>query len=611
MMPNVSRGADVRRLMWYLAGPGRFNEHTNQRVLAGDVVTMAVYAGRIDERRAWELGRLIDSPRQTLLKGEPVRVTSYKKAHGLMGEGMDRAQAFETATSDENTWHCSLALRPEEGQLSDQQWRSIADDFMTEMELVSRSDGVPNVRWVAVNHGLNRGGGDHIHIAASVVRPDGSLADLQYDWPRSQEACQVLERRHGLEVLASREFDGTEQATKPAERARMQRLGAPETDREALQRRVRALAASADSEAGWLRELRDQQIVARPFFAPGGEEVTGYSVRMPAQRDDNGNWEKALWYSGTRLGKDLTLTALRGWAPWDHSAEARDGALEEWRHWERSSHRGRPRHVDPAARQDVIAQLGRWSAHMRTIPYTDRDSWEKAASQSAGLFAALSMQTETAPGPLDRMSRQLARAGTNRPAHRKPGNPHEAAARGLARMVWASASPQSSNIALVHAVTDSLLAVRDMHAACDRAHSATALASNARRALTEIHMRADGLDPSRPYEADKGSPAWAAAVRAGAVVDGHDSAPVETVIQSAAVARTAATQRTAALRPGVRDPRPQPWAELRQQRHSTSEAPTSAPAQATPPRKRPPKQPSAAPPSSPPRQPGRNRGLGR
>lgn len=54
----------------------------------------------------------------------------------------------------------------------------------------------------------------------------------------------------------------------------------------------------------------------RPRYAKGGtEEVVGYAVRMPAQKNlATGTWEKAVWYGGGQLSKDLTLSALRDWA---------------------------------------------------------------------------------------------------------------------------------------------------------------------------------------------------------------------------------------------------------------------------------------------------------
>jgi len=570
-MPNATKGSDVKWLMWYLAGPGRYNEHVNQRVLAGDVVSMAVFGGRIDKARAFELGKLIDSPRQTLLRGEPVTVTSYTKARSLMAEGMSRKEAFAAATSDENTWHCSLALRPEEGALSDEKWRVIAEDFMREMGFTGGAE-VPDVRWAAVHHGPNRNGCDHIHIAMSVVRPDGTLADMMYDRPRSQRAAGVIERRHGLQVLASRETGETEKATTPAERAHMQRVGGAETDREALRRRVRAAAAAAGSEAEWLRELREQQIVVRPRFGKDStEEVTGYSVRMPAQRNaETGQWENPRGYSGLQLGKDLTLPALRSWAEWDTSDAAREEAAAEWRRLLTNSHRGgRPDQMplDPAAQTHAIAALSRWSEQLRGIPIEDRAEWRRAASQTSGLLAAASVSTEPAPGPLDRLSRQLARIGDTDPALRRGSRARRSdmtAARSAARLLWSTTSEQASQLALMQALTGCFLAVAEARAAGGAAESAAAMTSQARQALTEIHMRAAGVDPTRPYETTPGSPAWIAAYRAAAYLGGEEPATIDSVVRAQQTVYATSTSRTA--QKPMTPSRPTPWRPLDEER---------------------------------------------
>jgi hypothetical protein len=239
-MPNIKKGSYMSNLLVYLAGKGRANEHRDQRVIAGDTVVEAIYGGRpLSTMQAAELARLLDSPRQLILRGAPVPSVDRAKARALMEQGMDRAAAVAEATRDHNTWHCSLSLSPEEGTLSDETWAAIAHDFMQMMGFAHRDDDVPDTRWSAIHHGLNAGGGDHIHIAMAVVRSDGSCASLYLDQVRAQQACNRLEHKYGLQVLASREERGTERATTPAERARQERIGAPETDREAMERRVR------------------------------------------------------------------------------------------------------------------------------------------------------------------------------------------------------------------------------------------------------------------------------------------------------------------------------------------------------------------------------------
>lgn len=536
-MPNIVKGSDMGGLLRYLAGPGRANEHTDPTVVAGDIVTLAVYGGRIDVSRATELAKLLDSPRQTVLRGEPVLVTNYREARAKIAEGVSRKEAFEAATRDQNVWHCSLALDPKEGQLDTAKWSAIARRFMEEMAFVDREDGAPDVRWTAIHHGLTKGGGDHIHIAMAVVCPDGSLADVRRDHPRSQEAARVIEHEFGLKVLASREDRATEQATRPDERGRAERVGAPETDREALHRRVRAVATATDNEAEFVRELRQAGMVLRPRFAKGGtDEVVGYAIRMPAQRNaKSGAWEKAIWYSGGQLAKDLTLNSMRGWTGWETSEDARTAAVEEWSR-PTTTRGGRTVGPNPMSEQDAIRQLGRWSQYMSTIPVSDRDAWAKAASQTAGLFAAASVRTETKPGPLDSVSRQLARAG-QLPAHqRRPQQVHGQGVRAVARMLWSMQSEATSKVALAVALTECLLAIMDMLAERDRAQAAKMLASHAHRSLTQVHMRAAGTDPTRRTVpvTEVGSPPWAAARRSLAVINREDRQAVEDEVSTSA-----------------------------------------------------------------------------
>lgn len=532
MIPNIKKGSYMRDLLVYLAGKGKENEHRDQRVIAGDLVTRTVFGGRITTARAAEMARLLDSPRQTVLRGEPVLTTDRAKARTLIAQGMDRREALEAATRDVNTWHCSLSLRPEEGQLSEKTWAAIADDFMELMGFAGRGDGVPDVRWGAIAHGLNKGGGDHIHIAMGVVRPDGSIADLYQDYPRAQKACNVLEHRYGLEVLASREEGGAERATKPAERARMEREGAPETDREAMQRRVRALAVAAGSEAEWVRELRAAGIVPKAYYEKGGRDaVTGYSVEWRPDRGADGRREKTLTFSGLRLGKDMTLPQLRKWAGWDQSPEAAAEALAEWN--KATDSRGRPRISSPLDEQQAIAELAQWSEYMRTIPVDDRAAWAEAAGRTSGIFAAASVATEYAPGPLDRLSRRLASA-SELDAHKRPERPvHGTQLKAVARMLWIKKGQSAADLALMYAMMDCLLAVRDMMNATERARTAEKASAAARATLAEIHMRADGIDPTKPYITEKGSPPWLAQTQAAVVVDGLDSAAAQADMRAA------------------------------------------------------------------------------
>ncbi|MBF5001517.1 hypothetical protein IRT45_30770 [Nocardia sp. BSTN01] len=67
-------------------------------------------------------------------------------------------------------------------------------------------------------------------------------------------------------------------------------------------------------------------------------------------------------------------------------------------------------------------------------------------------------------------------------------------------------------------------------------------------------MRRDGIDPDQPYDKTEGSPAWAAAMRSAAVVDGHDRGTIENQIRIARAQR--ATQPTPGKTTGPQQPSP-------------------------------------------------------
>ncbi|NEW48190.1 hypothetical protein, partial [Nocardia cyriacigeorgica] len=86
---------------------------------------------------------------------------------------------------------------------------------------------------------------------------------------------------------------------------------------------------------------------------------------------------------------------------------------------------------------------------------------------------------------------------------------------------------------LMYALMDLLIAIQEMCETTNRARTAAAMAAEARKSLTEIHMRQAGIDLSRPFVRDTGSPAWAAERRATVILDRGDLARVEDEIHTA------------------------------------------------------------------------------
>jgi len=180
-MPNITRGQRMGGLLVYLAGPGRANEHTDPHLVAGDPAVMAWHDDAVlDRDAALAVARQVDRPRH----------------------------AFGVEVPGGSVWHCSLSVAAAEGQLTDEKWGAIAHDFVTEMGFAGgdpADGGRAACRWVAVRHGASGAGNDHVHVAVSLVREDGTKASVWNDRPRAQRVAGELEKTYGLAVLESRQ----------------------------------------------------------------------------------------------------------------------------------------------------------------------------------------------------------------------------------------------------------------------------------------------------------------------------------------------------------------------------------------------------------------------
>ncbi|MGV9668368.1 relaxase/mobilization nuclease domain-containing protein [Nocardia niigatensis] len=428
MIPKIRRGKKLSGLVAYLLGPGEHNEHTNRHIVAGSPTVMREmwlenFDGPGDDEAAREtalaVAHEIEIPRR--LYNTAVRMKA-KVGVGGRDLGMDvvePARRGEEGTyKDAPVWHCVLALMPGE-ELSDEKWEQVAETFMERMGFTGTPDGKrAQARWVAVRHGLSGAGGegqDHIHIAASLVREDGSkVSTYDYgpglakgDWKRADQVCGELEHEFGLQVLATRREGGGLSENSRAELERQKRLGTPETERERLRRLVRAHATAADSEAEFVTGLREAGISIRPRYAAGGRtEVTGYSVRWRRDGDEVGPW-----VGGGTLAGDLSLTALRD-QQWPDSPEARAEALGAWMNRTRDGARTARTGGDLSERwQQAAVEAQQWRQAMAEVPYSDRVQWAYVAGQAAGVFAAFSEALEgDQPGAFAAAAKELTRS---------------------------------------------------------------------------------------------------------------------------------------------------------------------------------------------------------
>lgn len=381
-MPNITRGGNARGLMVYLLGPGRANEHVDQHILAGteDIAGPDFFGGRtLTHDEALRAGRRLDLDR--LEHGTEVISTRTRWDY----EAQEMASA---GRGPAHVWHCSLTLHPDEAALSDETWKKLAEDFVDEMGFTA-SSGKAACRWVAVRHGVNAGGGDHIHIAVNLVREDGTKASVWRDWPRAQAACNTLERRYGLAVVESREHQRGSRGDSPAEQAAARRDGQALTDRARLEIALRAAASGARTESEFLLALRGTGVLVRPRYAKGTREhVDGFSV---AVRPPEG--ARPTWIGAYYVARDLSLRRLRtGWA--DVSGERRK-ALALWAPQRRTPGRPWVSREEWAGRQKemwkaMAAAVDESLARLDAVPVGDDESLAACARDAAGVFASLS-----------------------------------------------------------------------------------------------------------------------------------------------------------------------------------------------------------------------------
>lgn len=390
---TTSFGSDPAGLTYYLMGPGRSNEHTNQRVLAGSPEFMWEFSTALtDTANARAMGNFLDQP----------------------------ARDFGINPKAGHVRHIVLALSPEEtkelgGGLSDEAWSTIAEEYLDGMGFTD-SEGLATTRWSAFHHGFTLGEGDHIHIVTSIARVDGSKVSTSNEFRRSNRVREEIEARHGLHRvgggIGARDYARGELESLARRRAeakywreakltpgmvpwkmldtatRTHLIGEQlniEQPRFELARSVRAAGAGAQSESEYIRRLRGNGLLVRPFYAKGStEQVAGYSVAMKPVHG-----ERPIWYGGSTLGKDLSLPSLR--AGWPESEASL--ALPEWK----AAAKNRAfATADFGAVSGV--EMGKYFKELKSYlevfartDVNDLAQYAAAARDGAGLFAAWSV----------------------------------------------------------------------------------------------------------------------------------------------------------------------------------------------------------------------------
>lgn len=346
MNPHVLKsGKDAAGLTRYLFGPGKANEHTNQRMLAGSPELMGEWAGSaLTMAEATHLGRVVEASWRR--QYAPELAMAGASTGGISRENL-RADV-ETSVDKDHVFHVTISLHPDEGPYTDPQWREVATKYMEAMGFTGVK-GRADASWYAVHHGRSvpldengnkdpsKPGNDHIHIVACTMLRDGTRINIHNSGRRSQQVRRdVLEKldfvtpMHELKNRAkhtpsTRAYTAAEHNI-AAQRAR--RGEGPATpDRVLLQRIVRAAAAEANTEAGFINNVikNPQMEIVAARWKPGTDkqEVTGYKIRFARPVLDPSTGERVIdpetgkpskdgiWFSATQLSPDLTLGKLR------------------------------------------------------------------------------------------------------------------------------------------------------------------------------------------------------------------------------------------------------------------------------------------------------------
>jgi hypothetical protein len=136
---KVIRGSDARRLLYYLYGPGKANEHIDPHLVAG-----------------------FGDPAELEPERHRGGYRGLRRLAGLLGQPL---AALNGSSYRQPVWHCSLRAAPEDRVLSDAEWAQVAEGIMDSTGLAPAGDDL-GVRWVAVRHAPG-----HIHIVATLAPP--------------------------------------------------------------------------------------------------------------------------------------------------------------------------------------------------------------------------------------------------------------------------------------------------------------------------------------------------------------------------------------------------------------------------------------------------------
>lgn len=329
MIGKAIRGWDGQRLVRYLFSPGKYNEHTNPRVIAAwqsdpdALQPLWVGPGDCD----FAPGEISKLARQVTVLSDAIGLPTQQPEPGQPGY-----------TKHGYIWHLPVAIGAEDGELDQQTWRRIAEDMLHETGIAKAGDAGA-CRWIAVHHGKSVDGNDHIHIAAVMVRADtGKRFYPDNDWKAVRRVARRWEEALGLRLTAIDDPMAVPTPTRGEQEKAQRRQAAGDEGmlratpgaaaRTQLRQLITESAAIATTTDEFLARLRGAGVLVDLKY-DGTGQITGWAVAAPG--DVSAKTGAPIYFAPSRhLGADMSWPRVTArWTTHATSGAARTGTNDE------------------------------------------------------------------------------------------------------------------------------------------------------------------------------------------------------------------------------------------------------------------------------------------
>ncbi|MFJ1749943.1 relaxase/mobilization nuclease domain-containing protein [Streptomyces sp. NPDC088116] len=387
MIAKITSGKNTAKLISYLYGPGRANEHTDPHLVA-----------------SWDG-----------FAPDPGRTNNFKAAKQRLANALDlRVKQAGDRAPEQHVWHCSVRAAPEDRTLNDDEWAHIAQRVVAATGIAP--DGDPDsCRWIAVRHAP-----DHIHIAATKVRGDLRTARHWNDYLTADRELAVIEKEYGLRQVARGDRTAAQRPTR-AEQEKAHRAGKRHTARERLRTTVRTSVAAAASTEEFLGILSATEgVLAEVQHFPSGD-VRGYKVALEGDINTAG---QPVWFSGSKLAPDLSLPKIQERLAATEAVpvtqEQRQRKPDPW-HQATAAAERIPHHLDQADAEAAQAHLAAFGEALNALPLIAPADLRPQLLQAATEFERASRSRIRADHQHARALRGAVRAVLREPAPKDGG----------------------------------------------------------------------------------------------------------------------------------------------------------------------------------------------